>query len=89
MPQAKKDRGYSHWNPDNSEHKFEQALGVPRLIDTRRRAAHIIAQWTCFPNARGVTTQGYEGDIDFDIDTKPDGRKKEDLEIVEVSLELK
>jgi hypothetical protein len=86
MPQMKRDRGYSHWNPDNP--KEINKLGVPRLIDTRRRAVHCINQWAALPNAVKKFSTSYYGEEKEDIDIKPDGRKKEDLEVVEVNLEL-
>lgn len=89
MPQAKRNRGYSHWNPGNTEHKFDQTLGVPRLIDTRRKAAKCIVEWANLPNGRHSSYQSYDGEWDETVDSKPDGRKREDLEIVEIDLILK
>lgn len=87
MPQLKKNRGYSHWNPSNSEHTMiAKTLGVPRLLDTRRRAARCIHMWANNPNSRyaGYTTA--YGEDDYGIDMKDDGRKAEDLEVVELDL---
>lgn len=89
MPQAKRDRGYSHWNPSNIEHKFNQALGVPRLIDTRRRAFRCIVMWAANPNGiRSGSQNSYTGEWDDIVDFKGDGRTSDDLEIIEVKLEF-
>lgn len=86
MPQMKRDRGYSHWNPDHP--KEINRLGVPRLIDTRRRATKCIIQWCANPNGRRSVSTSYYGEVDDIVDIKPDGRKREDLEVVEVKLKL-
>ena len=88
MPQAKRDRGYSHWNPNHPEHEFAARLGIPRLIDTRRRAALCIKQWAINSNGkRSLSTPSYwTGEQDDIVDIKPDGRTSDDLEIVEVDL---
>lgn len=84
MSQMRRGRGYSYWNP-NGDLKFQSVcdrlkLGVPRLIDTRRKAARCIVAQNSMPNSRN--------DLDGDIDIRVDNRKREDLEIVEVNLEL-
>lgn len=83
MPELKRGKGYSHWNPATKSIP-ETSIGVPRILPTKRRAEMVITQWVNNPNARmgGYTT--YSGEDDYDIVTKPDGRKKEDLEVVEV-----
>ncbi len=86
MPQALRNKGYTHWNPSNPEHKFESATGVPRLIDTRRKAARCVAMWGANPNSKRISYQTNYGEWDDDVDTKLDGRKKEDLEVIEVNL---
>jgi hypothetical protein len=84
MPQAKRDRGYSHWNPSNQTYEFKKALDVPRLLSTRRQAARCIAMWAANPNARMSFSRSYYGEEDYSIDSKPDGRSKDDLEVVEI-----
>jgi hypothetical protein len=82
MPQMKKGRGYTHWNPGNKDApELKGNAGIPRLIDTRRKAAACINQWVANPNA--------SNDMDGDIQIKLDNRKKEDLEVVEVELVIK
>lgn len=87
MPELRRTRGYSHWNPgkvNTLEHLGKgKLIGVPRLFPTRKRAHNSIVQWNATPN--GKQTFGYEGEVDLDI--KDDGRSKDDLEIVEVSIE--
>ncbi len=86
MPSAKRDRGYSHWNPSNPEHIFKKAEDSPRLISTRRKAARCIAMWATNPNGKETSHQGYYGEWEADVIFKPDGRTKEDLEIIEVTI---
>lgn len=87
MPEVKR-RGYTHWNPSTNKVP-DTALGTPRLLDTRRRAAKCIAQWNAMPNAKMGYTVSYSGEEDYDINIKPDGRTKDDLEVVEVELRIK
>lgn len=86
MPQAKRNRGYSHWNPAIVGQVFDLALDVPRLLHTRNSAVQCIAQWAACPNGRHTSYQTYDGYDDDGVDCKDDGRKKEDLEIIEVVL---
>jgi hypothetical protein len=89
MPQSRKDKGYSHWNPSHPEHEFGLGLGVPRLIDTRRRAARCIYMWASNPNGKHKGYQNqWTGEWEDDYDIKPDGRTANDLEIVEVDVIL-
>ena len=90
MPEAKRNKGYTHWNPSILEAEFKNRLGVPRLIDTRRSAAKCISVWAASPNASHSFYQdSYAGDYYDIINTKDDGRKPEDLEVVEVELKIK
>lgn len=87
MPQGKRDRGYSHWNPSTGN-EFKKAMNVPRLVATRGTAARIISMWASMPNSRFHSSQNsYTGEWDEDIIFKPDGRTKDNLEIVEVNIE--
>lgn len=86
MPQMKRGRGYSHWNPSNGELP-KKITGCPRLLPSRKSASRVIIQWNSMPNARYSSYQSHGGDWDYGIDIKNDGRKKEDLEIVEVNIE--
>lgn len=90
MPQFKKDRGYSHWNPGNpNAEELIASLGVPRLLSMRGKAARCINQWSNNPNGRHRNyTNSITGEWEDFTDYKPDDRKKEDLEIVEVILEI-
>lgn len=89
MPQAKKNRGYTHWNPSNQTNPFTAALPFPRLLASKKMAIRCIAQWVSMPNAKHSFSTSSEGHEDDSLDTKDDGRTKEDLEIVEVQLVLK
>lgn len=91
MPELKKTRGYSHWNPgkvDTIETLGKKVLGVPRLFASRKKALGTIAQWNAMPNARWHTTTSYFGEQDETVDCKPDGRTKDDLEVVKVNIEI-
>lgn len=87
MPELRRTRGYSHWNPSKPDSPNsldpEKILGVPRLLPSRRKAQRCIDQWNSIPNGKQGWT--YDGEM-VDVDIKPDGRKKEDLEIIEVNL---
>jgi len=90
MPQLK-GKGYSHWNPNNpnsiSSNKF---TGSPRLLPTIRIAKRIISQWNSLPNAfNNYRDSTFSNEGESFIDIKLDGRKKEDLEVVEVDIILK
>ena len=88
MPQMKTDRGYSHWNPSSKPEGPNMALDVPRLIVSRRKAAQIIVQWACNPNAFNSSYRIgiYGEEVEQFVDNKPDGRKKTDLEIVRFQM---
>ncbi len=86
MPQLR-GRGYTFWNPASTSPTnnlgHNKNLGTPRLLPSRRKAVGCINQWNCNPNASMRGSSGMFGE-DIDIAVTPDGRKKEDLEIVEV-----
>lgn len=91
MPQLERGRGYSHWNPavipTIEVFRPRKLLGIPRLLPSRRVAARCIVQWVLNPNSyTGYRTSMIFGDDEPDLLSKDDGRKKEDLEIVEVVI---
>ena len=88
MPELKRGRGYSHWNP-SSENGInpKRYTGAPRLLPSIRMAKQCISQWNACPNASFYSKQSSFGDEDCGMDIKPDGRKKEDLEVVIVNIE--
>ena len=94
MPELTGGRGYSHWNPTNKEtyDDLRRILtGTPRLLSSRRKALMCIAQWFSLPNGieKRSYNSGYYGDEeDVIIQTTPDGRSKDDLEVVEIHLEV-
>lgn len=86
MPLMRRGKGYSHWNPSNPDSKPSQRMHVPRVLKSRKQANACIHAWFNNPNARyGGYTNSY-GEDDYDVITNDDGRKIEDLEIVEVDL---
>ena len=86
MPQSRRNRGYSHWNP-SADHKFDQALTVPRLLENERTAQRCIAQWAVCPNGKRSGYQSfYDGEWEETIDFKDDGRKRDDLEAVRLKI---
>jgi hypothetical protein len=81
MPQMKRGRGYTHWNPNNPNKDMGRIveLCTPRLLTSAKQARRCIDAWAMLPNA----TNDYDGDLKIGPD---DGRKNEDLEIVGVEL---
>ena len=93
MPELKRGRGYSFWNPGKTsttevfqKHKI---TGSPRLFASRRIAHRVIVPWNALPNSRMAYSVSYEGEEDYSIDIRQDGRSKDDLEIVEVDIEVR
>lgn len=86
MPLMRRGRGYSHWNPALTGNIVDAAMNMPRMFPTRNNAQKAITAWACMPNSeyRGYTNH-YE-ESDYDICSKDDGRKKEDLEVVMVEM---
>lgn len=91
MPEVKTRGGYSHWNPDNPEMPYHIFMGTPRLFESRKKAKYSIIRWFYDQNGRrkGYISGPFGEDDDEEIKIKLDGRKKEDLEIVEIKLEIK
>jgi len=93
MPELRRTRGYSHWNPakvDTLQNLGKKVLGVPRLFSSRKKAHGSIVQWNAVPNGKVSGHQNsWDGEWDEDLSTKEDGRSKDDLEIVEVNIEVK
>lgn len=87
MPQMKRGRGYSHWHPGVNPLP-SSSDNIPRIVHSLGKANRCISQWNTYPNGRTTTSQSYHGDIDIFTDFKPDSRKKEDLEVVEIILKL-
>ena len=90
MPELERGRGYSHWNPAkvNTAENFtrRKLVGTPRLFPNRGSAARSIVQWNAVPNSYNGYRQGPFGSDEPEIQIKDDGRKKEDLEVVEVDI---
>lgn len=90
MPEVLTNGGYSHWNPDNPDMPLKIFTGCPRLFLSRRKAVKCIIQWFVNQNGRRSFMQhSYTGEYDDITEFKPDGRKKEDLEVVEVEVIVK
>ena len=93
MPELKRGRGYSHWNPGNKDEYSQvsqrKLIGTPRIFPSRQAAHRSIVQWNALPNSYNGYRSGPFGDDDYQIQIRDDGRKKEDLEIVEVELVVK
>lgn len=86
MPALDRNRGYSHWNPPKMPDD-KKILGVPRILKSIKQANQVISQWNAMPNAQFGGYTNHLGEDDYDIRIKPDGRKKEDLEVIEVLIE--
>lgn len=83
MPQMKRGRGYTHWNPSSAV-EASNKTNVPRLLVSEEQAKRVIKMWAIYPNAH---TRRAEADWDNDdFLTKPDGRKREDLVVVKVQM---
>jgi hypothetical protein len=89
FPEVKTRGGYSHWNPDNPDMPIKIFKGVPRLFESSKRAKKCIVEWFACQNGRRSGYQTSSGEWDDIVDTKEDGRKKEDLEVVEIQLVIK
>lgn len=91
MPELRRGRGYSHWNPgkvNTAEHLGRRKLlGVPRLFPSRRSAHRSIVQWNAVPNSYNGYRSGPFGSDEPEIRIEDDGRSKNDLEVVEVNIE--
>jgi hypothetical protein len=89
MPELDRTRGYSFWNPakvDTVATLGRKVLGTPRLFPSRKSAHRSIVQWNAVPNGHQSASFGPFGEDDIDIKIEPDGRSKDDLEIVEVDI---
>jgi len=87
MPLCRRNRGYSHWNP-NSDSIISSKLftNIPRLLESKEQAERCVIQWNAIPNGRVKGYQTHDGEWDDYLDVKPDNRKKEDLEIVKIRI---
>lgn len=87
MPQMLRGRGYTHWNPNIPDRKKIVAeLDIPRLMMSRKQAEKVIRHWVAMPNAQASGYQSSTNEWVDDISTKEDGRKADDLEILEITL---
>ena len=90
MPELKRTRGYSHWNPSKLETingLSKKLLGTPRLFRSIKHSRNAINQWNAMPNATFGYKPNYFGEEDYDVNIEPDGRSKDDLEIIDVNIE--
>lgn len=89
MPASKR-RGYSHWNPATEVGRNPYfALPYPRLLKDRKTAQACIIQWAANPNCVPHIDFSYYGKESLRLDTTPDGRKREDLEVVKLELRVR
>lgn len=90
MPELKRTRGYSHWNPGVVDtltiFNKQKLLGTPRLFKSSNQARRCVLLWAANPNAKAKQYQRSDGEWDEEFYTKPDGRKREDLEVVIVDI---
>jgi hypothetical protein len=88
MPLAKRNRGYSHWNPSSDGIlPSKMFLGVPRLLESKEQAKKCISLWfACQNGRRSMHQSSYTGEWDDIVDFKVDNRKKEDLEIIKIRI---
>jgi hypothetical protein len=91
MPELKRGRGYTHWNPgkvDTAYNLDKKLIGTPRLFNSYKHAANSITQWNALPNAYNGFKSGPFGTEEYQINITDDGRKKDDLEIVMINIEI-
>lgn len=84
MPLAKRGKGYSYWNPFNSELQNPSWVisNIPRLFATEREANLVIASW-----AKGYYTYKFSLESgDSYKEYHKDNRKKSDLEIIKCDI---
>jgi hypothetical protein len=79
MPLMMRGRGYSHWNP-STQNKVYAIEDTPRLLKSEKQAHKVISGWFHCPNA-------YDQDGDLMLG-KMDGRRKEDLEVVPITIRM-
>lgn len=79
-------KGYSHWNPGIEGNIVDAAEDIPRIFPTKIRAKRAITAWVVFANSSYKGYTNHLGEDDYDIQSKDDGRKKEDLEVVMVEM---
>lgn len=89
MPQLRRGKGYSHWNPSVSNEKLAAELPQPRIFMNIQAAKQAVAQWFAMPNAEMREYTTLHGEGDYGICFKEDGRKKEDLEIIPARIVMK
>lgn len=88
MPQSKR-RGYSHWNPGNpNAEPIRFSMGFPRILQSRKQAIRCIRQWAANPNASVHFMTDFESGYNEEtgVRTEEDGRTKDDLEVVSITL---
>lgn len=87
MPQMKNGKGYTHWNPSGGK-IVRKALPIPRIFNTELDARRTISQWAANPNAYMALEPDtwYGPGEGYYLDSKPDGRSKNDLKVVKMSL---
>jgi len=89
MPLFRRNKGYSHWNPSNTEKKAHQETNHIRVFSNLVAAKIAYRSWFITQNAEfaGYTTT--DGEDDYTTIDKKDDRKQEDIEIVEAELVIK
>lgn len=85
MPEMKRGKGYSHWNPGTGAVPSSVEKDSIRIFYSERQAKQAVSAWASMPNCSVY----YYNDGDDDYRFKDDGRKKEDLEVVECELIIK
>jgi len=81
MPLAQRNRGYSHWNPNSNTEPLNIFLKIPRFLSSEEQARRVIHMWYFRQNGKQ-----YSDEFNDLVDYKPDERKKDDLEIIEVMI---
>src|SRR6185312_2529534 len=82
MPSFKRGSGHTHWNP-SVDKEVKGMLQTPRLFKTDTSAKKAIGMWAALPNL----ILSFNVDLNKGYERVDDGRKKEDLEVVEVIIQ--
>lgn len=85
MPVMNKGKGYTHWNPSTKPGQSIKHSHTPRLLKSLNQAKRVVGIWAHLPNSFREYIP-YTGNNE--VETKDDGRKVEDLEIIAVKLKV-
>ena len=86
MPEMAR-RGYSFWNPSCPQPLYGAKESI-RLFKDKKRAERCITAWSIGLQYKSRFYSMYDGISEEETISKDDGRKKDDLEVVKVTLSI-